>query len=390
MECLSKLILAKRLPIRDILSANCTISVKEDGNAFQIYKTPERDIVYGKRYNVPYNLAKNVTEFDIASYRCYHEAISHFSSYYIYRSICEFIDVKMFNFEIIDPSVNHVIKNDEYKMILLSAYTYDNQPVSQLMLQHIANKLKVSVKNILFDGTLTESGINLLLSLKDSPDDIKTRLWDVFNSTFSIPKNIEGIVLEFNDDEKNIHRVYKIQSPEFKEQIDEHLNEEATIRFNEIDDAIAEKINVLVRKHYIELFDDDTNHKKVNSYFAILLKIFINIVDKDKNIVNNFFICNKISNFELLKNVPINLPYMKVYFGQDFYKYEPYIPLLKYILLVFRTERTKQPLLCSQEMQEKINETIRILCEGTHCDMVQEIQKSLIQKKTGWISCHNN
>ena len=374
MDCLSKLILAKRLPIKDILSSYCVISVKEDGNAFQIYKDQIGNIRYGKRYDSPFKMGKELTEFDFLSYDIYFKAFLYFCNSTRYEPLAAYKDIKTFNFEILDSTTNHIIKNScDNEIVLLSAYTYDDKPVPFFGdLCPMAKSLGVRTKNVVFDGVLNSSDINLLMSLKDSPDDINTRLWTIFNERLDIPSNVEGIVLQFLDKQKNINRNYKIQSPDFKEKLDEHLLNESEIRFNDIDDSIASIVNKCVRDAYHDIYKSTETQQ---SYAFTLINIFKYIVDHFERIPNNFFICNKITNFELIKNLPMNYAYMKSIFSDAYEHYEPYMPFLKYILLVFRNARHSKPLMCTLDVQTDINETIEMIKNNSGPNMIHILQQ---------------
>ena len=335
MQYFNELTNAKRLNINKILSFPCRISIKEDGSAFQVmYDKEHNKLIFGKRSYSPLKVVKFLEETDLLNYSYYYAYI-HLKKY---EDIIKKYDI--LNFEIINNNDGHIInyEQNEISIILLSVYK-NGIAINSKELQIISKQLHIDNIKYIECGYFPEILKNYVLNDKKDDD----FLFDIIIKLYNIKKtNIEGFVLEFNDNGK--YRYYKIQNPLFHYSLIEHLNSEH--KNKEID---LEYLYTLIINNFIE-------NNNINSTDTKIEKLF-KVWEVSKNIINNKIdlSCN------VIQNLNINLIFLQLNYEVLYKKYilanEKERLLFNFIFLGFLNKRTKNTLWCSIEYQKNVLNT---------------------------------
>lgn len=344
MENISKLLNAKRLDVRGILSSPVTVSIKEDGTAFQVYNVKQDDgticTTYHKRSDRPNAIGQEISEIEKMINGSYYHAIKFAEQY---KDILN--EYSIINFELMNDE--HLIDNIGIdRIVLLSAFNYNEKNIEHASLEILAEKLSISCKKALFLGQFSNEIVDFLMENGSNFGVSTTHLEFLKNLG-----NIEGFVFSFNCGDKI--RNYKLINPKFKNLLDEHLENEKEDR-KRYDCTYSYKLilnktdkNVLD----ITLWDglDNPCHRICYWWESLLYTL-------SKKELDN--ILTEIGNIPLIRKTKLNSEYVTEY--GDLYQmiiYDndtKYIPILIFMLYGFMNERHQYPLWTSYNVQERL------------------------------------
>ena len=354
MQYLSELLNAKRLEVKRILSSEVTITIKEDGRAFQTYTDQEtKNVIYGKKSQSPNMKARELTEFDLVSSDIYREA-------YYFLKDREYLTSQfdILNFEILSKTDKHIIGFDKpLKIVLLSGYLRDKE-VPYDTLSEFAKQMNIDMVNKVYTGILPENMIDMMIEHRDDEE----MIYDIFKKSLhkklkslygTEDPQIEGFVIQIEDGEKK--RTYKCTDPEFKNMLWQHLDDETAIKTNVKNEEVY---NQFFRGFYL-LLQDSFFVNKLNSLQSSIEKlcfIWKAMVSKKETMKYILGMKTQLEGVNMLnieqfdvKPLEEKIPGITLFVNQ----YSDYKDTLMFILYAFKNKRKKYPILCSIEYQEK-------------------------------------
>lgn len=330
----------KRLPVGEMLiNTACQITEKVDGTALQSYYDYDTDtLTFGKRGDSYKKQSRNpLTFFDRVLNPTYDKVVSY---------LMEYTDIlkqyKILNFEIFSENDNHIIKyHGKFKnnIVLLSGFNHQGGELSSNELKSLSVALNISVRQLLYEGAFNATQVDIICRYKDN----LSGLWQYLCGLCKIDStrnDIEGFVLNFYE----LKRVLKVQNPTFKKTLMDHLNSENFDKQENLENLyeyiISLSKHVKTKKQYI--------CKLLDLYFQFEKMTEKDEAEKTENILKN---CS------VLQNIRINILLLRKVYDIPI-KSIKYEYVCKFILLGFHTKRTKTPLWCSNEYQQKVNNFI--------------------------------
>ena len=347
MESLQEFLHRKRLPVRDILTGPCRISVKVDGSAFQSYYDMDNDILtFGKRPDSCYvKSGKPLCEIDRLMNDSYNNAYMHLSKY---EDILK--QYKIINFEVFGNNDNHIIhytRRFKNNIVLLSCFNFDGSQLSDDELNLLADQLEVSVRDIVFKRYgINDKIVDDLLENKDDEEQIWNIFfsdviwWDLFCETYNIDKDdidsLEGFVLNYYTQK----RMLKVLNPTFNKKLTEKLSdgkEQKLENYEDVYDYVMSCCEHITPKN--------TDAETLLCMYYACLKNGVKTIEK--SLENNSILCSQQINILLLRD---SYPQ----YTEDI----KYPNLLKFIFMGFRNMRKIKTLWCTLDYQVKLNEFI--------------------------------
>ena len=336
MDYIEKLLEYKKLDRRKILKSECMINEKIDGNAFQVVIDHSvGNMTYHKRPYSPNVIGPELNDIDFFSYPYYKDTKDYMESQ---KDIFLDIPADIVNFELLDSRTHHIIDNNEtHKLYLLSAYK-DGKEIDDITM--ISELLHIDTPQTYFNGILSDRFVDKLLD-----SDINV-VYDLFHSEIDSGSVYhEGYVARFFTEERI--RTYKIINPEFRRQITDRLQKEQSYKENKLEH---------IYKFVID--NTDINHiiiyARTHTYLQTLIYMYICLIrksflEKELSRIDNLI---KIEKFcTSIHEIEINERYIYKLF--DNVTELPFKNVLRFIIIGFRNVRSKNPLWCSLEFQNK-------------------------------------
>lgn len=301
MEHLYKLLSRKKgLDIKDVIKNwKCTVSLKIDGNAFQIsYDDIDGEVKYYKRSGSPEKVSpsKEITMYDCCFNDFYGDAILFFRDK---EDILKNYDI--INCEIIDKS--HVIEyeEDEDRKIYLLSAIQDGDFLDEQQCKNLAEELGISSVSVIIDDEVLPKNIsNAILKYKKDAEEFEGSVQELSsNNTMyqDVTKllnaetdwdNQEGLVFVWNNNDESVSA--KLNNPMFidkwfdlqeeeEENIDmdfhevsiiladtmeNHLDELDSMRSDDYLENVLMLFSLFTQKEIADIYDSYTGEPKVN------------------------------------------------------------------------------------------------------------------------------
>ena len=337
MEHISKLLNAKRLDVRKILSSPVEVSVKEDGTAFQIYNEKDTEgtvwTTFRKRPYKPDVPGMEICNIERFINYSYNEAVKYFADNSEYMDIIK--EFKILNFEVISSEEPHIIETESIlKIILLSAYDYDGKLIQKDMLSKTAKKLNIFLKKQLFFGRFDEKTVDFLMK-NGSVFQSSTMYLDFLRNC----EKTEGFVFSFDCGDRI--RNYKLVNPEFKEKIDEHLKEESIYR-QKYDCTYSYKL-ILDKSDLEEVY---ASASYIKEDLSVLCYWWMDLIYNKLSEQEKDSISSEVFNIPLIKKTKFNIDYVKnpIILNELLRASTVELDILKFMLYGFMCQRVKEPL----------------------------------------------
>lgn len=359
MEHLYKLLARKKgLDIPDLLENGiCTISLKIDGNAFQIGCDDGETVKYYKRSGSPEKVspAKELTMYDCCFNEFYGDAILYFKKK---EDILK--DYTIINCEIIDKQ--HIIEydeNDDKQIYLLSAIQ-DGDFIGKRDLEILADDLGITRCPVILNNKKLPSEIVKIIkkhipaakefegSVKGlSENDLYEEITELLGDEIEW-ENQEGIVFTWNYGDKTVSA--KLDNPLFIDKwFDMKESEESELRtdFTEVSRVFIDIAEKHI-KEFVSIRGDD--------YLENMLLLFDTFTQKDIKDLYDSYEVDTVVDPASSKFVTLVCPELK-----DKLDNEVYRSVLNVIFIIMYKPKKRKTDLMDWDVQERINELIEFL-----------------------------
>ena len=359
MEHLYKLLGHKKDIENIIKNWNCTVSLKIDGNAFQIsYDDIDDEVKYYKRSGSPEKISpsKEITMYDCCFNDFYGDAILFFRDK---EDILK--DYDIINCEIIDKQ--HVIEyeEDEDRKIYLLSAIQDGDFLPEDDCKSLAEELGISsVSVIIDDEVLPQSISKAILKYKKPAEKFEGSVKELSSNNKmyeDVTKlleqdtdwdNQEGLVLVWNNGEESISA--KLNNPMFIEKwfdIEEAKEENQDMDFHEVSEVLAD-----VMENHLEELDTFRS----NDYLENMLNLFSLFTQKEIAELYESYDGEPTVNAADSKFVTMVCPELEEKLQNNIYR-----SVLNVMFIIMYKPKKRKTELMDWDIQEKINEIINFL-----------------------------